>query len=89
MIVIITKNVSAKASGLLSRWFTELMPNIFVSGLNYCMTKKIIDYVYQNSKILNLTLIRPERTVHGFDIEYLYREENNEQNEAETGFMIL
>ena len=48
MLVVIANNLPPAVRGRMKLWFIEPRPNVFVSGVNDAVAKKVVDYLYDH-----------------------------------------
>lgn len=72
MLVVIANHIPPAVRGRMKLWFIEPRPNVFVSGVNDAVAKKIIGYLYEHCHsssgliIFNKTREAPGYKISGF-----------------------
>ena len=69
MVVVIAENIPDAIRGKMKLWFIELKPNVFVSGINDNVAKKVVDYLFSKSLSLSgMTIIVSQNSSPGYKI---------------------
>jgi len=72
MLVVFANHIPPAVRGRMKLWFVEPRPNVFVSGVNDAVAKKIISYLYEHCPshsglmIFNKTREAPGYRISGF-----------------------
>lgn len=58
MVVVVADQIPDAVRGKMKLWFIELKPNVFVSGINDHVAKKVVNYLFSKSPFLSaMTLV--------------------------------
>lgn len=69
MVVVIAEQIPDAIRGKMKLWFIELKPNVFVSGINEHVAKKVVDYLFSRSTFLSgMTIIISKNNSPGYQI---------------------
>lgn len=74
--------------GKMKLWFTEIKPNVFISGVSDFLSNKIVEYLMdQYGKKCEMTVIQSSRTVPGFKV--LTNTPDRDDIEVLTGYPMV
>lgn len=69
MVIVIAEHIPDAIRGKMKIWFVELKPNVFVSGINDSVAKKVVDYLFSKSLYLSgMTIIISQNRSPGYKI---------------------
>jgi CRISPR-associated protein Cas2 len=72
MLVVVANHLPPAVRGRMKLWFTEVKPNIFVSGVKDSVAKKVINYLYDHCPPSSgLLVITPTSKTPGYSLRWL------------------
>lgn len=69
MVIVISEHIPNAIRGKMKLWFVEVKPNVFVSGINDHVAKKVVDYLFSKSTFLSgMTIVISQKKAPGYKI---------------------
>lgn len=69
MVVVMAEHIPDAIRGKMKLWFIELKPNVFVSGINDHVAKKVVDYLFSKTPFYSgMTIVMSQNTAPGYQI---------------------